>query len=48
MPCYEFCLGSLSKDFTEDEMSEVPLRCKISQLMIARLKKNTYLILVNI
>ena len=34
IPCYEFCLGSVSKDIIKDKKNEILLNCTVSQLII--------------
>ena len=44
---YNFCLGSVPKDFTKDEQSDMVL-CMIFLLAINQLKKETFLIFTSI
>ena len=51
IPWYEFCLESMSEDFTKDEMNEmieIYYTVYTSQLIIVQLKKKIYLIFRNI
>ena len=46
---YTFCLGSISKDFTKDEQSEISWKFyMVFQLTIVQLKKKIFLIFTNI
>ena len=47
MSWYNFCLGSVSQDFTKDDQSEISLNDTMYGLTIVQLKKKTFLIFTN-
>ena len=47
---YNFCLGSVSKDFTKNKQSEISLNSNVHifEFIIVQLKKKTFLTFANI